>query len=188
MDRWTLVAFLWGYCEATWFFIIPDAGLTFIALHLGLRRSLRPLLAAVLGAMLGATTIYALAALNWPGLWSHLPGFLPKMLGVAGEQVRSQGSAALLEGPQAGIPYRVYVWLAAAQGVPLGSVLLWTPLARLPRMVTPMLIGVTFQQLCSRLPAPIGPRYRQVNVGLWVALWTLIYIGYWGWYLNRYRG
>lgn len=186
MHRWTLAAFLWGYCEATWFFVIPDVGLTFIALHLGWRRSLRPLAGAVLGAGLGAATIYLFRDWHWPWLWSHLPGFLPGMLPMAGAQLQAEGASALLEGPQAGIPYRVYVWLAAAQGVSLGSILAWTPLARIPRMLVPMLIAVGFQQLCSRMPAPVGPRYREVNRGLWICLWTLLYAAYWGWFLERY--
>lgn len=183
MDRWTLAAFLWGYCEATWFFVIPDVGMTFIALHVGLRRSLKPLLAATLGAALGAVSLYALQSLYWPGLWGHLPGFLPGMLPVAGQQLEAQGAAALLEGPWAGIPYRVYVWLAAQQGLPLLAVLAWTPVARLPRMVVPMLFAVGFQRLTSRL---VGPTYRRVNAGLWVCLWALIYAAYWGWFLQRY--
>jgi len=184
VDRFTLVAFLWGYCEATWFFVIPDVGLTFIALHLGLRRSLGPLVAALLGAALGAVTVYALSAWHWPALWSHFPGFLNGMLPVASQQLQAQGAAALLEGPAAGIPYRVYVWLAAGQGLPLLAVLAWTPLARLPRMVVPMLFAAGFQRLTSLL---LGPDCRRVNIGLWVCLWTLIYAAYWGWFLQRFQ-
>ena len=41
-------AFAWGVAEATWFFLVPDILLTFVALAWGLRTGLAAALAAAL--------------------------------------------------------------------------------------------------------------------------------------------
>lgn len=52
-----LVAFLWGFSEAVWFFIIPDIFLTLIALF-SLKRALLGMGWTILGAMLGGGLLY----------------------------------------------------------------------------------------------------------------------------------
>lgn len=163
------LAFLWGYCEATWFFVVPDVGLTFAAL-LGFRRSLRAVLACLAGSMLGAVTIYLFSRMDWPVLWSCLPGFKPAMLTVAEEQLQARGASAVMLGPEAGIAYRFYVFLAARSGVGLVSLLAWTPFARLLRMLLMMGTG-------ERLPL-------RIHLFSWGIFWVLVYAGYWGLFLD----
>jgi membrane protein YqaA with SNARE-associated domain len=52
-----MIAFLWGFSEAVWFFIIPDIFLTLIALF-SLKRALVAMVWTILGAMLGGAILY----------------------------------------------------------------------------------------------------------------------------------
>lgn len=59
-----LMAGIWGFAEATFFFIIPDVILTLIAMH-GLRRGMTACLIALFGAMLGGIVIYFAATYDF---------------------------------------------------------------------------------------------------------------------------
>src|SRR5579864_4026571 len=55
LGPWSLWAgFIWGFAEATLFFIVPDVLLTFIALY-SFRRSVKVLAFILLGALVGGT-------------------------------------------------------------------------------------------------------------------------------------
>src|SRR5437879_12786497 len=55
---WSLWAgFVWGFAEATLFFIVPDVLLTFIALY-SFRRSVKVLAFILLGALVGGTLMF----------------------------------------------------------------------------------------------------------------------------------
>jgi membrane protein YqaA with SNARE-associated domain len=55
---WSVWAgFIWGFAEATLFFIVPDVLLTFIALY-SFRRSVKVLASILLGALAGGTLMF----------------------------------------------------------------------------------------------------------------------------------
>ena len=55
------LAGLWGFAEATLFFIVPDVLLTWIAVRHGTRQAVMASFAAVAGAMLGGVVMYTWA-------------------------------------------------------------------------------------------------------------------------------
>ena len=59
--KWTAMA--WGFAEATFFFIIPDVFLTYIALK-NWRQATRACFWALGGALIGGAVMYAWGALD----------------------------------------------------------------------------------------------------------------------------
>lgn len=181
-----VIALLWGWSEAVWFFLIPDVWLTFCVFR-GARTAILSVLAATIGAMIGALTIYALphsaqsALHHW---WTLCPGYYAPMFSWIGEQLQ-HGASGLLAGPTQGVPYRFFVYSASQSQMSLASILAWTPIARLPRMLMapaiagPLLwlVGKQNRDLDLKLPV------ERILVILFLSIWTLIYIDYWFVYL-----
>ena len=191
------IALIWGFCEATWFFVIPDPLLSWAAARSN-RGAVIATVATVLGAMLGAAVLYALLATGTtPGalraLWRMFPGFYPKMAVIAHGHLTSAGPSGLLAGPMSGIPYRIYVVEAWSLGTPLGAVIAWTPLARLERMILAPLVVTGLRMALERWVAPwlsAAGRSRMLT-GLMVAVglyWVAVYAWYWAWFLPRNFG
>jgi len=59
---WHLAAFLWGFAEATLFFIVPDVLLTLLAVRFGWRRAIMPLLFCLSGAVVGGAVFFGASA------------------------------------------------------------------------------------------------------------------------------
>jgi len=171
------VSFLWGFSEATLFFILPDVAVGAVALF-GLRRGLRATGAAVAGAVLGGVALYLAA--RWTGppirmMLDQVPGVPTSFLTRVQHDVAEQGGLALFLGPTHGIPYKLYAAEWALSGRSLGSLLAWTVLARTARIG----LFATIAWACGRLwrrwfgadrPGPLLLAY--------LAGWALIYIGY----------
>jgi hypothetical protein len=181
-----LTGFLWGLAEATVFFIVPDVLLCYWAMK-SAKEALASTLAVVVGAMLGAVILYLSLDLDathytfFHGVWGCLPGFRAKMAEVAAGHLRAGGATGLLSGPGSGIPYRVYVLEAWKLRLSLGGVLLWTPVARLERIVIAPLSVLALRFLTERL---LAPRFRRVHwdfvlAVLIVIYWTALYTWYW---------
>lgn len=180
------LAFLWGWSEATWFFVVPDVLLTFTAL-LGWRVVVLATASAALGSMLGAATLYALpepalqALIAW---WKALPVVREAMFSAAAAHLQS-GPWGMSEGPAAGIPYRVYVSLCREAGTPLSSVLWVTPWVRLERMIFPPLVALAVLAAMRRLnrgQVDGAPVERNCSI-VWGLVWVAIYGYYWGVFL-----
>ncbi len=173
-----IVAFLWGFSEATWFFVIPDVYLTFVAL-LVWRRSGWCLLAVLSGTVCGACLVHGFPAWDWPSLWSALPGFRDGMMTTAEQQVREWGAPAINLGPANGIPYRYYIWVSANQDVSLIALLWATPLARLPRMTALMIFAFVAERVTQKWFS------KEMHCVAWVLVWITVYIVYWGYFLPQ---
>ncbi len=106
---------VWGFLEGTWFFLVPDVLLSYIAIA-SFRRALVAALGVVLGAMAAACLLYGLLSLDqgtaaiWlERFWSALPGFRATMLVRASGYLEAHGARGLLWGPESGLPFRVFV-------------------------------------------------------------------------------
>ena len=191
------LALIWGLCEATWFFVIPDALLSWAASRSN-RAAVVATLASVIGAMLGAAVLYGLWATGTTpdalhALWRSLPGFYPKMAVIAHDHMSRAGAPGLLAGPTSGIPYRVYVAEAWSLGIPLSAVLAWTPLARLERMLLAPLVVAGLRMTLERWVAPrLSAAGRSRVMTLFTVLvglcWVALYAWYWGCFLPRTYG
>lgn len=104
------LAWGWGLAEATFFFLVPDVYLTFVALR-SLRAGLKAAAAALGGALIGGSLMYfwglysphtALAFL------SHIPGIHDPLIARVRTQLQGRGLVAMLKGPLQGMPYKIY--------------------------------------------------------------------------------
>lgn len=170
------IGLLWGFAEATLFFIVPDLYLGFVALF-NWRRGLRALMWSIVGALLGGAVMYALASENSHAasqLVLRVPLIGPDMLQTVSDQLSSQGLFSLLSGLFAGIPYKIYAIQAGSQNLPILGFLLMTIPARLARIlpVTGMasIAGVVLRKNVKR--------HTIVILSLYFLLWVGIYLIY----------
>jgi membrane protein YqaA with SNARE-associated domain len=176
-----IIGFVWGFAEATAFFIVPDVYLGFVALF-NLRRGLQVTIAALIGAMVGGSVIYILATNNPSGVnlfLTRVPLIDSALVNDVANQTHSQGLVAVLTGPVKGTPYKIYAAQAGEQSLPLLYFLLMTIPARLERFLPVVLvfggIGRWFRAFCEN--------HIKLVVGGYALLWGLIYfvfISYFG--------
>jgi membrane protein YqaA with SNARE-associated domain len=166
-----VIAFVWGWSEATVFFIVPDVLLTLLALR-SLRVALAACIWATLGAVVGGAMTYDYANLHPASsreILVMVPGISDRMIGEAGEQLEEHGDAALF---YIGIPYKIYAVQAAWQRRPLVDFLLLSIPARAIRFV---LISV----LASIIAAPLRRRVRERTlIHIHLLAWSAFYAAY----------
>ncbi|HAV62156.1 MAG TPA: hypothetical protein DCY13_07300 [Verrucomicrobiales bacterium] len=138
-----LTGAIWGFAEATLFFVVPDVWLTFLA-----RDRLRPgvvaAFAALGGAMVGGLLMMQLAAARpepVTALVAAVPAVSAEQMTNVSIQLESHGAPAMLTGPLTGTPYKLYATLAPGAGVPVAEFLLWSIPARLVRFLLVTLVA-----------------------------------------------
>jgi membrane protein YqaA with SNARE-associated domain len=181
-SRWALIiAFCWGIAEATFFFIIPDVWLGFIALF-HWQRGIRSTAAAVMGALLGGGIMYALALGNPADMnlfLTRIPLIHPGMLESISTELRIHGLIAMINGPLRGIPYKVYAVQVGEQSFPIIPFLLMTLVARLERFLPAVLAASFIGGWCKDVI-----RRRTIFV---VVLYILLWMGIYFLYYLRFR-
>ncbi|MCB0350785.1 MAG: hypothetical protein KDD38_06355 [Bdellovibrionales bacterium] len=192
------ISFIWSFAEGICFFIVPDVVISYYSTN-GVRSALYSTLAVVVGSIAAAILINIALGYNFEfwseslkTLWANLPGFYPSMLEVAKGHLSEGQARGLLTGPTSGIPYRFYVLEAFIQNIPLGELLIWTPLARLQRIIIApvVVLGLRFglDRLSLRFPK-MGIDYRRrILLVLITAYWILTYIWYWFYFLPQTYG
>lgn len=136
---------LWGFAEATLFFIVPDVLLTYVGLTRGPKSAAAASLFAAAGAAVGA-----------------VPAIGEAMAAAADNAVEAHGwFAATMLGPLTSTPYKLYAVLAPHAGAPLALFALASIAARLLRF---LIVGVAV--------ALIG-RWLEPRLGRQALLWVL---------------
>jgi len=147
-----VIAILWGFAEATAFFIVPDVFTSRVALTHGTASAFRSCAWAVLGALIGGTFLFTLARLDRVAAsslldaFTHLPGISPALVETARLEVISHGPAAFLTTSAAGIPYKVCTLQASLLGMSFPAFLAISLVARALRFLT----VTSFAILCQR--------------------------------------
>ena len=181
-SQWSIIiAFVWGFAEATAFFIVPDVYLGFVALF-NWRRGLLAMAASLLGAILGGAVMYLLAMNNPSGVTTFLtrvPLIDAALVTDVAQQTQKQGLLAVLTGPLKGTPYKIYAAQAGEQSLPVIYFLLITIIARGERFLPVVLafggVGTWFKEFFEK--------HTKLVVGSYVLLWCIIYfvfISYFG--------
>ena len=129
------IAALWGFAEATLFFIVPDLW-TSVAGRTRLRSGLVACLFALAGALAGGTVMYVWGALE-PDTASRVVEKVPAISGDMMEQARidmhERGQRALFFGPLRVTPYKVYSIYSVASGIAYLNFIMISALSRLIR-------------------------------------------------------
>lgn len=167
------VAFLWGFAEATFFFIVPDVLLTRFALQ-DLRRALLGCLWATLGAVVGGCILWFLAREN-PGLvlrWiERLPGIPLEVVLLTGNALHDQGLVAMFSGALSGHPFKLFAAHAGAQGFGLAGFIAVSALSRLARFAGTSLIA----WLISRALGSAAPLRLLLHATFWLVFYLIYF-------------
>jgi hypothetical protein len=181
-----VAAFLWGVAEATYFFVVADVLLTFVALRFGLRAGLAAALAAAVGAALGGLFLWSLARHDPDAARAFLATipFLAEAKIAAGLSAMSEPAwpLAMLKGSFIGIPYKVFAAGAGMAGIGPAALVVASVPIRLVRFA----IAVGATRAADRI---LARRLRPATRALLLALaWILFYGEFWfRWYgLERF--
>jgi membrane protein YqaA with SNARE-associated domain len=174
-----IAAALWGFAEATLFFLVPDVILSAVAI-VNWRLASWACLAATGGALLGGALMYRAGRRSGPAvraLLLRIPGIGPAMLERVASEVASRRFLAVLLGPLSGTPYKLYAVEAGRRGLPLGGLMLVSIPARMLRFVGVTLLAAWLAH--GAFPAlPVAAK-----LVVWGVSWTLFY----GWYFAAMR-
>ena len=170
--------FLWGLCEGTFFFVVPDV-LTTLAGLFRLRSGLIIMAASIVGSLLSAVVVYLLVASlgesTTVNFIDSIPFISSPMISDVSGQMAKSVPVALLRAPLQGYPYKIYSVEAAIQGVSLWPYLLWSVLARLGRLLPTTLyaglLGIIFRKSVQR--------HTLISLGIYATIWVAIYAFYW---------
>lgn len=175
--RWILWAgVVWGFAEATLFFIVPDVLLTLVALY-SFRRSAKLVAFILLGALTGGTLMFSLARNNperVQTLVSHVPFVSSAMFTKTKAGFERDGIWTMAKALGNGIPYKVYC-VQASHYAGWPAFIAMSALARLERFapfwLVASLLGFAFRRPIQQRP--------WLPAAAHLCLWTLGYAWYW---------
>lgn len=131
------LAFIWGFSEATFFFLVPDILLTWIVLF---RRCLifKSLYVAVAGAIIGGILMYV-AGINHQVEMNSFLDSIPAISAILIEQstanMRSEPMYAIFVGGFTGTPYKIYAVNAHSAEIGLALFISISLVTRLSRWI-----------------------------------------------------
>lgn len=175
----TWFAWLWGFAEATLFFVVPDVLFTRTLLS-SMRRGWLGFALAILGAVMAGAVMYswsAAAPVQARTAVAAVP-FLGEKIIVPTERLwNEEGTLGLFKNPLGGVPYKVPAILAPAH-VSLAEFLLISIPLRAERMILSM---VVFVPIAMWVHAGRESTARRRTIARWIhaGFWTLVYAVYW---------
>lgn len=105
-----IASLVWGFSEATFFFLVPDILLTAVALHSG-KKAFFACAYALLGALIGGSVMYFWGANDLMGSLTFVekvPAINISMMEEVLVSLGQNGLWAMILGPLSGIPYKIY--------------------------------------------------------------------------------
>ena len=175
--HYRLIAVLWGFAEATLFFIVPDVWLSFVALHIGFRKAINSVLLCVTGAVAGGSAIY-IASVSNPAAVAAAIDTVPAISAGLIEQVRTSlehdALWAMFIGSLSGVPYKIFASQAATNNIELINFALATVPARAFRFV----LVAAFVSIFFRLVL------RRIKVRMRSAILASCWVVFYGFYFS----
>jgi membrane protein YqaA with SNARE-associated domain len=171
----TALALLWGFAEATLFFIVPDVLLSAIAVGRGRRAALYATAWTIAGAAFGGLLMYGWATRDEAAaiaILDRLPAISPAMIAGVGEALDRWGAGAMAIGALSGVPYKIYAVMAPRAGVPLVLFLALSVPARALRF---LVVALLSDAISRRLDGRLTLRQR---ASLLASIWLLFYAVY----------
>lgn len=171
-----LIAALWGFAEATLFFIVPDVALTTIALRNGWRAGIFASLAAALGAAAGGLVMYRWGVADAETarrIADHLPAISPAMIAEVRQSLSEQGFAAMVAGAFRGVPYKLYAIESGAAARDVLQFFADSFAARLSRFCIVVSLAAGLGALLRRWLSP------RTILAMSAAGWLVFYAAYW---------
>jgi membrane protein YqaA with SNARE-associated domain len=168
------LAAVWGFTEATFFFIVPDVILSWLALERP-KRGLTACAPALLGALVGGTLMWVWGSLHAGSaqtVLDALPGIRPDMIRAVDSALVSNGLSAVFFGPLRGVPYKIYAVASGELGIGLFGFLLMSIPARLVRFLLVTLLAAGLRA------GPLARFSLRTCRGIHVVSWLLFYVWY----------
>jgi membrane protein YqaA with SNARE-associated domain len=172
------VGLLWGFAEATLFFIIPDVLLGAVALFAP-RAAPRVLVYTLAGALAGGALAYGVASELQPSrseaLLDGVPTVNAEAIRRVEREMRADGPRSIVFGPlRMGTPYKLYARAAAVEEEAFSSFILWSIPGRLERML-PVTLLAALVGFFARSRIAARPRAALACYGV---LWLPVYVVY----------
>ncbi|MCB9757337.1 MAG: hypothetical protein H6753_02795 [Candidatus Omnitrophica bacterium] len=175
----SLIAFIWAFCEATFFFIVPDVWLTWLVISKSDYKELsRAVFCATLGAIVGGIVVYQagrfLSYSIVSGWLDQVPGISRELIASLAMQVDQNGVYSYLKGMWAGNPYKIYAFLWGAKA---GNLWPWLGVsigARAIRFIFAVLGAVVINKLGEKFIA----RWALRKTMIFIIAWGCFYIFY----------
>ena len=169
------IALLWGFAEATVFFVVPDVWISRLALS-SWRAALRGCAWALVGALAGGVLLYLAGGRHEAALlalFDRLPAIGPGLAGRVQAQLQELGGLGLLVGGFSGAPYKLYAAQASSAGLGLPMFIAGSVIARGARfLAVALLVGGIARWATPRLGAAMVRR-------IWWFGWVAFYAVYW---------
>lgn len=133
------ISFIWGFAEATFFFIVPDVWLSRIAV-INPKEAYINIAIATLGALIGGAVMYGAGVYAF----DMVRDLLPLVPAVSGDMVETVGADvqahsllyAMSQGMFAGVPYKIYASWAGYLSSPVLVFITATMIARIARFLS----------------------------------------------------
>lgn len=174
----TVIGAVWGFAEATLFFIVPDVWLGWIALT-NLKRAMLATIGALVGAVIGGVLVAVVSGQVSPEssarVMDAVPAVSPAMIREVDADIAERGSRAIMDGPVRGVPYKLYARAVGIEGGPDAAFVYWSILGRAYRWIILIPLIALVAYLVRRY---LGLSLRQAR-WVYVAGWCLFY----AWYL-----
>jgi hypothetical protein len=173
------IALAWGFAEATFFFLVPDVWLSFLAVE-SFAAGLAGSLAALAGALHGGAMFWLWGRNNEASAKAFLcrvPAIGPALVAKVADQIATRGLMAVLMGPLQGIPYKIY---AVESGARHRSLLAFLSIS-VPARYVRFLFAVVAFALAAKYFLPWGLHGKRVAVAVFWLAFYLFYFRKFGW-------
>ncbi len=170
------ISFLWGFAEATFFFIVPDVWLSRIALT-NPKEAYINIAIATLGAITGGVVMYYAGVYAFAEVEAVLPlvpAVSPEMVERVGGDINTHSLLyAMSQGMFAGVPYKIYASWAGHLSVPILLFIIATIIARVSRFLSvTALAHIVAKALKTKLRAA---HISRIHIGLWVLFYAFYF-------------
>ena len=179
-----LISFLWGLCEAAFFFIVPDVFFMLIA-FINPKKGMISAFFSVLGSVVGGAIMYALSS-HFPvpmiNFLTCVPLISIKLIQHVKASLILHGFNAMFLAPLHGIPYKIYAVVSAQLNLnPIHFLLISIPV-RLERVVCLALVCGLLGKIFKR--QWVNNSFKCII--LYGILWVSFYIFYAKYILSSY--
>ena len=171
---------IWGFAEASLFFIVPDLLFTAVTI-VSPKRGWQHLAAAIAGAVLAGGLMYqwsAAAPAQARAAVAAVPFVGEKMITPTETLWKTEGTVALFRNPLGGVPYKVPAILAPAH-LSLPEFIAISVPYRAERMLLSMIVFIPIA-MWVRLSQFRDRDWRQtMGLRFYLVFWAMVYAVYW---------
>lgn len=178
--RVDVISAVWGFAEATVFFIVPDVWIGWVARHRlrdGIRASFSALLGAAAGGLVVRTISARLPARRTASVMKSIPAISERMIAEVDSEMAERGSRSMMSGPIRGVPYKLYARASGVQGTNILTFIMWTIPARLIRF---LLAAIGFN-----VAAKVGAKQLRLSDSAGQRVYAGAWIAFYAWYFRK---